>query len=543
MKWDNIKSINSHIYSEMCIEYIKFLQRDNASMASMKSFLANYLDDIIKSQNKFKAVKNNAELEKFLINLLINKIQSICKDEDEKTHFCFALFEEILDWNSRHPEDPFDFLGISEIKESIKLKMKKGFGYNDSAEFYFHKFIKGEITCKDAQFQNEIEIIFWENFSEKYNNTIVEYYLRKNPTRILENFDTFIEVISEKWDSLCIWRFLKHYDHLQLPEKIIAYLKANKMIDFISMNTVIALATLMDPDEYMEYLPTPQNEKLDVDNGGESDNYKLASKFLTYAKYLNSNSVLPRIVDFCKGDYLHEALTPLYFYFFHSAEKHLLVELQNLSTRAVSVRKHAVKLACSVSTREIVFMLIKQMTDDEKNSSAKEHLFRKTFKYFLVDQSEELYSLVQIQLNALDILESPAFKDTCTLRNLPEKYKLLFLKFIWNILDESENKGNDVSELRGKLVESLTTEIIHDLPYEFCSNLIKAKFLQFESVHKIPINNFVLNCIKHSKQKELILQDVFQVMSDFKKNYILHQDFNISQKVILILNLLFQIFL
>lgn len=532
IKWSKVKAGNYWGEGEYNMMYLKFLYQNNTEMENIRkllfdSFLTSILNSFTTCWNK---LDDAPILQKYLLLKLIEDLSPSCYKEERKIDLYFEFFKAILSWNEKNPADTINFLLCPDIKEAVKIKLKEPCRSYSQQNIYLKNFIKKKIPCEDGEFVEELEQIFWDNISDRFDVNIIEFYLRNNPTKITQNFDKFILGIKEAYlcDSVTMWRLVKHYDHLGLTKNVIDHFTSNEF-DMIG-NCAIGLATLLKPETYIKSMSSLKSDMLDVDDKEQVKNHRLAMKFLDYAKFNNSFSILPNIVQFCEGDSLHEALPPLYYYFQHCPEMLLSDHLQTLSNRAVSVRKHAIKLACSVSQVENVFNLIQEMTNTEKNQSVLEHIYWKTFKYFLVSKSEKFWFLLQGQLKSLDILESNAFKDSCDLKKIPKQFRLSYLNFLWELLDEREKEGQNVSEFKELIINSLTPEIFKELPSEFCKNFIKDHFLKFGRKSDRTAKLFTINCLKYCSQKELLLNVIFDIIKEFKTNFILNPDFKISCK-------------
>ncbi|XP_044747793.1 uncharacterized protein LOC123309017 [Coccinella septempunctata] len=533
IKWNKVKNEYFWGTGEIFMLRIKFLYKNDVEMSVISElFFETYLLDIFKSFSTCWALLNDVPtLQKFLLEKFMQLLPSLFSKEKEKVDYHFKVFETVLAWNKENAKSTINYLLYPEIREAIKIQLKKPCRSYSKNSNYLNNFIKCKIPCEDMEFLAELEEIFWGNMLEKFDIDVIEYYLRRKPMKLVEQFDKFILGMENNYlcDSVTVWRLVKHYDHISLVRMVIDYLISTTQLK-LRGNLGIGLAILIEPEEYIKFMSTYRNEMLDVDDEVQVNNHHLSMKLLEYAKYNDSFTILPHVVQFCAGDTLHEALPPLYYYFQHSPEKYLLEHLKVLSDRAVSVRKHAVKLACSVSPVEIVYTLIQTMTEVEKNQSALEHIFWKTFKYFLVNKSERFWILLQSQMKSLDILESNAFKDSCDLKKIPKEYRLTYLDFIWKLLDEKEKQGQNVFEFKESIIESITSEMFKELPYEFCSRFIKEEFLKFGSKSDRTVRLFTLNCLKYSTQTESLLTDVCNIIREFKTNYILNPEFKISLK-------------
>lgn len=427
---------------------------------------------------------------------------------DELFDITLAFISEIFSWNQDNPWDkinPYDFPKIMDVMLCKEIEKRE-----DNRRY--KSTVSSLIDFKSNEPQNPIFLnIFWSSIEEhSYNyRNVFEDILKYKPLLILENnakFSTFLYF----GDSFITK--LKYYAHLGLPQ-LFKEMYVAKLTSDSKSGAIKNLVHLMPTQEYINLMSDYYVKESKIDVEEEKSIYKLQSYFIESLKYADELSLtLPIVEQFCVGDYLKMSLDTLYRVIDYTPMPKTEHFLKSLFYRAVSVRKHAIFLTSNTRDERTVYDMIKTLAPKEKNPSLLKFLFKRTFKYFCVNPSEQFFELLRLNSQYINKKDEEAYNYFKEYSNVPSDYLPRFIVLGWNCMSVSEVEN--VRNEKNSLLHNINVNVIKRLPDTFCRKIIKSYLFSDE---RFILPTFSCNYILAGENDDN-LRFVCDVLKDFMKS-------------------------
>lgn len=285
----------------------------------------------------------------------------------------------------------------------------------------------------------------------------------------------------------------------------------------------------------------PKLDKVDT-TGSKDDVQKIYEIQCALAKYLknqtNPNQNLQILLQYCRGDVLSSALPSLYSSFCRIPENKLYPALEELNSKAVSTRKHSIFLTTIIGPIQKIIMKFNQVKLSEKHVSVRQHMFLSCYKYYLRNNIEECWPLLEDYIKQLKKEQKDILKLITDVHKVSIDNRAIFTECVWNILCQVKKEDNkkiddNMESLLSKLNAS-DIKLFHD---DFVMNIIEKYLFNLNdcSMNDTVFNltnsflvscgntekkvTFIFNCIHHLKEKfwenKEKKMDALKIISEF----------------------------
>nr|XP_015834654.1 PREDICTED: uncharacterized protein LOC107397770 isoform X1 [Tribolium castaneum] len=504
----DMKGHNSYFGYDYELKYVEFL-------FSSKKLTDKHVYKFLKLTKGVNYWENKLKSEPLKKIFLLKTIELMPEltDKKEEIHLLdLSTINWIFCWNKKHPNDQINFLNYPRLVESFHKAQNEALNkakFNQRSTTLSHLYKTIICTKEKSQFREDTIKNYLLLDYHFYNETIDFWLLKHEPEIVHKNFDKWAAHIQRV--DLQLINLLKKYSHFSFAERMVKRCVENVKNDRETLYTILAM--LMPTQDFTQLIAPfyPPNNKIDEANDEERKKGYRALAICESLKYA-TGFVLPTIITYCKGDFLGRALESLYYQFYHTPENKLSVFINELSSRAVSVRKHAIFLTCQVATAEDTQNLIKKYLETERNISVQKHLFTAALKYFTKNPSEDFWECVTICMTNLDKNDNESFDLLIDVSKIPQKYKGRHVMLVWEMLKVSE----DLAPKRTSLLSSIPSDVFKDFPMHFLTEIITNNFLQCNSKCKNSINDFVISTILHTSYTSDIINLIFDILTKVK---------------------------
>ncbi|EFA02631.2 hypothetical protein TcasGA2_TC008351 [Tribolium castaneum] len=507
----DMKGHNSYFGYDYELKYVEFL-------FSNKKLTDEHVYKFLKLTKGVNYWENKVKSEPLKKIFLLKTIELMPELTDEKKGIHLEdllIISWIFGWNKKHPNDQINFLSYPRLAESFRKAQNEALNtteFNLKRRTLSHLYETIICTKEKSQFREDTIKNYFLLDYPFYNETIDFWLLKHEPEIVDKHFEKFADhilgTVRPNWQIVNI---LKKYSQFHFAERLVKRCVEN--VKDGRETLFMFLAALMLTQDFVQIIAPfyPPNNK--IDESSEEERMKGYRAFAVSAslKYA-TGFVLPTIITYCKGDFLGGALECLYYHFYHTPENKLSAFINELSSRAVSVRKHAIFLTCQVATVEDTQNLIKKYLETERNISVQKHLFTAALKYFVKNPSEDFWECVTICMKNLDKNDNESFDLLVDVSKIPQKYKARHVMLVWEMLKVSE----DLAPKRTSLLSSIPSDVFKDFPMHFLTEIITNNFLQCDSKCKNSINDFVISTILHTSYTSDIINLIFDILTKVK---------------------------
>lgn len=333
------------------------------------------------------------------------------------------------------------------------------------------------------------------------------------------------------------YSIIKLYSHLFIDAKLIAYFKP--LVSTTStcdskIRLIGNLSKIMSTDDFINLIRdyVPVKAKLDLNNLEQKSRYEAQCACVKALRNLNETvKLIPLLKSFCQGDYLQSSLPVLYKVLYRINEEKVVLVIDVLTERAVSVRKHAVYLSFEILPQKTALDLFNAISMKEKNLSAKKYLFQGVLNYFLKNPSEYLLGMVTASMSFIDKNDKELLESlTNSVDKVPEKFKPTFVEHLWCYLDIMEKQEVNVLVYRSRLLCTIKTYNItffSSLKENFCQAIIKDYFFSDKDSLIDNMYYFVANYLL-ANNDEKHFEYVFDIIKLYKA---VHWESNEKEKL------------
>ncbi|KAJ3657513.1 hypothetical protein Zmor_009309 [Zophobas morio] len=488
------------------LKYIEFLFRE-------KKLSDEKICDFYRTKKEWYRTEIK-ELRKVLLLKFIDLVPQFEKENLEYTDLKYLKY--ILDWNSQADKD--NQIRLSDhprLIQSLQKSMTMAIEVDSYIpELHLLSPILTTLICTKRQSDLRAEAIqnYFTTGFRFFNQNIDMWLLKHQPWVIDNHLDKFLEHLFHGFTpNLSLLNYIKTFTPPSFQRKVVNHALAN-LAKFENIDVIFHVLVILEPPQaFLEHIAPfyPSGDKVLDETDDDRRQSNVATAIASSFKYATSVQVLPKLIQYCKGDFLRYSLESLYYLFYHSPENQLSSFVNDLSSKAVSVRKHSIFLTCIVGSVADVQKLVTRFIENERNVSVQKHLFTAALKYFIRNPSDEFWQCVKVCMSKLDKNDSESFDLLVNIDRIPHKYQTQHVIFVWDILNKSENS-------RPRLLSSIPVPVFTELPLDFLLEVITNNFFQTESSCANVIDNFVVTSLTHSIHKNRVLDTVFQLIKKVK---------------------------
>lgn len=329
---------------------------------------------------------------------------------------------------------------------------------------------------------NDSESLFTKILDASPCSSIVEYFLGKNPSHLIENWP---ETISKMLKSESALDFMKSLKSWNYPTFIAQTIKAcleiiDQTLDNDSevtieqkCNSVSVLSVLSQPSDFLSLAERfyPVEEKVDVTADNSKEEYQIRRAIAkSLLNVTGSHLAFPAIEKFCVGDYLKIAIAALYSHSGRASELKALDFLrQKLVNSPVSLQKHIIRLYFTISTVEQKINAFKEIKSS--NVTIRYEIFLRACRLLRLKTSEETWTILKTTIEKateedtaiIQYLHSSPRLDTCPMEYISE-FIITSLALLRKLkVDKIQEFMNHLESFMDKIPEkTLDAIILHE---------------------------------------------------------------------------------
>lgn len=325
---------------------------------------------------------------------------------------------------------------------------------------------------------------------------IIDWFLKYEPNVLSPYFPDFCKKY-KKYNA----KLIKLLSHFEFDEQMRTIYKTQlESAEESDCNAVIikCLRILMPTYEFVALIDNkfvPTKPKLDLKDDEANKQYHLQCQISKQLhKVEEPLRVIPVVLKFCIGDYFQYALPALQGVFHRCPEKELYTYADELSTKAVSVRKHAFFVSCEVLNQDHVLNIL---TTANSSVSSQKHLFTATLKYFRKNPLQELQIRLVSNMSTIDKNDSETLETLAKL-NVPKKCKAFFMEKCWEFYERLQIEGIIVDKYLDKLLENAVDhiDIIVSLTSSLVENIINNYY--FKTPNSFQMGKFIIKFLNNT---------------------------------------------
>ncbi|KAK9870078.1 hypothetical protein WA026_006173 [Henosepilachna vigintioctopunctata] len=500
------------IFFPIYVDYIKFMYLQQKPVTELILTLMKESPQILDFSY------DNDEFQKMMLESYVNLLPQV---EDKNNMLAVQIILCIMKWNKKHSNDSicvhdrqYIINAFEKLKQTEKPEPKtlKAFKY---------------LICRQQENQrvSNLEIMYWENFKNLNDNTLTKWFLKYNPELLRNNLDKVGIMLKNK--NVNLIRNLKKYDHLDIPSKITKLcLEELETAESSKRERVVKiLIPFMSSKEFILFFKehTPKVDKVDA-SGGDEDVRKFYEIQCALAKHLklrnDMKDTLPDLLKYCRGDVLSSALTSLYSSFYRTPENQLQYALEELNGKAVSVRKHTIFLTAILSPVTNVIAKYRQIEEEEKNISLKQHMFLSCYKYFIQNKIPECWTLLKKYIDQLKKQQKEVKKLLRDAHVIPKMYRADFVECVWQVFNKLKPEKERFDDDMLRLLSSLKNSDIMIMRDEFCMNVIENNLFDVEELALIDsVYNFMKRFVMYGDNVKEKIEFIFKSLRNFKGKF------------------------
>lgn len=435
----------------------------------------------------FSMLKENPKYEKICLKTFLELIprkfpndHSIWENNEIDT--LKYLINDIYDYNTRMKIAAKKKQKNLQIEEELTIrdypwlleKLKKLFD-EENNDNYQIKDIKelilvNERKLYDSWFQEEEKIAKVDE-QEGLN------LLKKNPEKILKNWEEYLKSCEQNLSSVHTRKFLKKCTwYSEIPIKFLE--KTLKRLDDGNNDAIMILALLLRGPEFEQIIQSlvPNSDKMEIDGENARDLYKQASSIPPAINEVNPPPPLKLVAKFCHGDYLHLGLVSLMNVARRVSVQQVTNFARNLIEKPISVKKHGIRLLFIVSPSADLCEFLRDMWNTEKHKSIREVVFEKSYRLFCDQPCDDTWKLIRDMIQGLTVDDRESFNHLKNLNKIPNEYVKNYFELTLKKVDELRQKGTREKEMIAviiNLLSSLTPEICDFFTEEYCQFLLQ----------------------------------------------------------------------
>ncbi|KAB0796531.1 hypothetical protein PPYR_10592 [Photinus pyralis] len=383
-----------------------------------------------------------------------------------------VFLNNVLDWNSRNKTDSISIFDYPEAISAFTASLKSRSNHHALSKLIGYCLSVDSTRSLTNLCLQELRSCDWP---------ILFRLLHLKIESVVENVEALTHLTLHK-PIFAFWRHCRYYTHLDLPQRMVQVCRDLANEDshaYTKRNAIVCLSHLMPPDDFLKELSKyyPTDHKAAHDQMAHYHNQRAFASCL--------RNVVPRslglrpALEFCQGDYLKIILSTLYSLSSNVNEHRLVTVLDELSSRTISVRKHAIHLTIRALDRSATLAMFHKFMANERNSSMRKFLLNGSFNLFRQDADDLMWTLVKANIEAVSREDKEVIDILLQFPNIPPRYIVEYTVFLWNYLCHSPIQSEYVERKQCELLRTLSKDVIQSLPKEFCDSLIRKYFTLF----------------------------------------------------------------
>lgn len=499
------------LYIPILLEYIKYLFYKQENIDECVLLLLQEMPD-----NLLKLKYGNDEFKKAVIEKYISCFSLV---EDKENKLGPAIILCVAEWNKHHKSQFISINSEPKFIECVKsINIKEDVG--DKTKMKAFKYFICNQTSEN--YVEEVEKTYWNNL-KYYNDSAINKWFVKYKPQVFNNYLNKVAFLATEKSGKNVMHNIKKYENLSLPQKIVEY--SSEMIKNTDSKNIEVhgklLAFFHRRDDFVSMFESsiPVESKIDISLNDDEAKllYDTRIALLKNSKFCSQHkNILLTLLKYCKGDYIRHVLPTLYSKISKISENELQPILHQLENLSVSVRKHSIYFTTRFLPVSLVLKKYDQVNVDEKNSSVKRYLFLNCYQYFLKNEFEECWKIIEANMENIKKNDKRLIKILTNVNKIPVKYRSQFAEKAWSILEKIADEGgkNYLSEL----VDFLDVADMQILNEEFCCNIIKKRLFDEYNLSNT-ILAFALKFMLYGQNIDKNVKFVFSVITDFKNKY------------------------
>lgn len=349
-------------------------------------------------------------------------------------------------------------------------------------------------TLKTTLKKHEADIHYRLWPSEQDAATIDIKTLKRNPERILTNWEKYFEECEKNHYSGAVYRFVRSVRwYNDIPVKFVERCVRGIMEDR-NGHLLRLLASLVDGETFAEFIVPllPTENKIDVRGENAKESFSLIHSIPEGMKVADPPVPLELIERLCSGDYLASALPALNNSCRRTSVAKVIPFAKHLSSQRVSVAKHGIRLMDMVDRIEHLCEFLSAHWNQEEHYSARIIVFEKAQHLFSRMPGPMTWSLMKMLISTIAEKEEPLLSPwPFSVRDVPNEYAAEYMKMVLEMIDRLEHGKKSYAR---SFVESIDTRICNILPEEFLKELLK-RYLFDKTRNKVSPANATLTLL------------------------------------------------
>ncbi|KAJ8920230.1 hypothetical protein NQ315_011891 [Exocentrus adspersus] len=514
-------------------KYVEHLLNNESQEEKKSNMILNYItEELLLHRLNFNGLNkiNNNEMKKLIFQQTLEHIDAIIKSESvehNEGYLKSQILAHIFAFNLKYPKNKINIEGYETVIKFLTRVTEEEIYVSATFKKYFPR-----IVCKlnRNEFENQLLDFCLKSKLMKQFPSVkpVRWVLQNDPSVAVNNFSAIMELSPPKDRRVC--SFIQKYSHISLDEKVIQYClqQLNHGDEQVKSSYILPLSVLSTSKSYVKIMEDlkiiPTSSKIDLDDEEVKKMYQIQETFIKNFKNVEDPlNYLPLLMDkFCRGDYLRDALTPLYYAFYAIPKHALSVFLHSLrDTKAMSVKKHALFLACCVFSQEKVIQVCNDFQGD-KNESLQKILSLRILRYFASNPTEELFKKVLLYMKFIKEHDTESLKLLTSI-HVPKSYKPIFISKVWDLLEnlKTSEKAVGFGTLMTSVLQNIDRECLCELPEDLCRTIINNYFVipaKTEDQKVSGIFEFVIKYLLLHESTEQFTY-VFKLLSNYKLKF------------------------
>ena len=248
-------------------------------------------------------------------------------------------------------------------------------------------------------------------------------FLKNHPQNILENWTEYLKSCeknihlshTKKFVKKCIW-------YKDIPIKFAK--ESLKKVDDADPGTIMILALLLRGPEFVKIIEPmiPTTENIVIEGEDAKKAFRAVSSIPRAINVLNPPPCLKLVGKFCQGDYLALGLTCLMSIARRVSVCNVTTFAKELVTKPVSVKKHGIRLLCTLFSIKDLCEFLGKLWKVEKHRSIREVIFLNAHKLLTTRPCTETWLLMKFCIEKLTEEDVECLNVLTRISNVPNEY-------------------------------------------------------------------------------------------------------------------------
>lgn len=513
-----VKNYRQHFLSSILEEMIHFRIINNMEFESIIDIM------IDQKLNTLNLLTEYPEYEKIVFDAFLKKFQNLIQDkplDDDVKIKIKIVFNAFTNTQKKK--------NIPKLKEVPWLLNALTLCMNERDENGLKNYDFIYIMNQNSEAKKIFSEII---FKHKLNNTIFKNVLIHNAKLIYDNIDyvtsnIFKELLQEYSRTLPL---IKSYMSESLGASFVHYIQ-NRIPNHEEelpeelAKLIICLSFLIDTNDVQKILMNylPGETRIEVsENPIVRIEYRRTLTLANNFKYIMPPLSFDLISHFSQGDYFKYGLPTILHMCYKKQEDVTLPFIKELSQKPVSVKKHSIRLAYFLFSKNESLAIYNEMWSVEKNSSIRDVLFQRTHKIFEKETNskivDEAFSMIKTFYKSFQECDRNLYSYLGNCPNVKKDYIAEYCVVAWNTLKMLEKSNVTVDGHLRDLIYTATRnmEVLNE---EFCANIIN-EYLQClgnsKASHVDALSSFCITYLMSMKSAETQRKHISEFFSIFK---------------------------